>query len=480
MGYSSLTYDEFLDCPYAYGGVAPLWADELSFKGYRSISALDFYDDIFGEDLEEERLPDDYITGEYAGIAIERVPVVDASGFSVLDKHGVQVYNGKRTVVTRGNDKLYDLIDRSENFCMMSPISYAGSHRTNEMARYLYALCIEVDYIKGGSGLDELIYSWERKTSPIPKPTYIVCSGNGLHMYYVFERPIPLWKNIFEKFKIAKTDLTRRIWTSYVTTDYEKVQYESVNQSFRLVGTKSKGDAYAMAFEIGSKVTINYLNSFLSAESQLDSIYKATCSLEEAKQLYPDWYNRRIVKGEKRGVFNRYEGIYYNWKEKILSGAVVGKRYNCLENLCSLAVQCNISPEQVEMDCREVAEHFESLTKNDNNHFTEYDVLCALRTYHNGNEQAHRRRIDFISKKTGIFLVANKRNGQKQRDHLEEARAIRDIRMKRKGEEWFNKDGRPSAQEIVQEWRVSNPDGRKADCIKALNLSKPTVYKWWN
>lgn len=51
----------------------------------------------------------------------------------------------------------------------------------------MYALCIEVDYIQEKGGIDELIYSWERKNLPVPKPTYIVCSGNGLHLYYVFE-----------------------------------------------------------------------------------------------------------------------------------------------------------------------------------------------------------------------------------------------------------------------------------------------------
>lgn len=67
------------------------------------------------------------------------------------------------------------------------------------------------------------------------------------------------------------------------------------------------------------------------------------------------------------------------------SGAVVGKRYHCLENLCSLAVQCNIDPEQVESDCRRVAERFEELTVKEDNHFTEYDILCALKTYHEGS-----------------------------------------------------------------------------------------------
>ena len=40
-------------------------------------------------------------------------------------------------------------------------------------------------------------------------------------------------------------------------------------------------------------------------------------------------------------------------------------------------------------------------------------------------------------------MPANKRNYQKQADHLEEARAIRDIRMKRQDRDWREGNGRP-------------------------------------
>lgn len=484
MGCSKLTYDEYIEHPERWGTELPLWAKELSELGYPGVSAIDFYDDIFGEDLEEERLPEEYVHGEYAGIAIERVKKLDKDGHVVLDQKGKEKYVGKRYTVTRGNLELYDLIDRSENFCMIAPISYAGRSRKNENARFMYALCIEVDYIRPESGLKELIYSWERRVSPMPCPTYIVCSGNGLHLYYVFERPIPLWKNIFERLTEAKKYFTPWFWNKYVTTAYEAIEYESINQPFRCVGSRTKGKSYVLAFQIGQKVTIEYMNRFLPEELRLDSIYKSKCTLEQAKELYPDWYTRRIEQGKERGHFNRYQPIYYNWIEKILdrrSGAVVGKRYHCLENLCSLAVQCSIEPEQVEKDCRRVAERFEELTIDDNNHFTEYDILCALKTYHDGSEQAYRRRIEFVSKKTGIELIPNKRNGRKQKNHLERARAVQEIDYP--GGEWRNKKGRPrgsgTAEQTVRKWQQVHPGGKKAECIRETGLAKHTVYKWW-
>lgn len=475
MGYSKLTYENFVAHPEVWGFEPPKWANELSSKGYQGVCAIDFYDDIFGDDLEVSRMPEDYVIGEYAGIAVERVPQFHADGQPKLNKKGQQEYKGKRTTVTQGNMELYELIDRSDNFCMMSPISYAGLNRTIENARYLYALCIEVDHIEPKNGIDELVYSWERTYKPIPKPTYIVCSGNGLHIYYVFERPIPLWKNVYMSLNEAKKWFTPWLWMQFISTASDNIEYESLNQPFRCVGTITKSGSYAMAFEVGTKVTIEYMNKFLPEDKKIEHFYKPTCTLAEAKELYPKWFQRRIVEGKPRGHYNRHKPIYYNWIEKIMSGAVVGKRYNCLENLCSLAVQCNIDPEQVEKDCRMVAERFEKLTVKEDNHFTEYDVICALRTYYIADEKAYRRRTEFISKKTGISLKPNKRNGRKQKQHCEVMRAIESIT----NPNWREGNGRKPKSEIVEEWQKSHPDGKKADCIRDTGLSKNTVYKWW-
>lgn len=465
MGDSKLSYDgyqESIDYWLGNGVGLPLWADELSDAGFESVSAIDFYDDLFGEDLEPHRMPDDYRTGEYGGIAIERI---------TGDRPRV-----RRVTVTQGNMELYDLIDESENFCMIAPISYAGKARSNKNARYLYALCIEIDGIIPGSGLHELIYSWNRPVYTMPKPTYIVCSGTGLHLYFVFERPIPLFQTLFEQLSEAKKYLTPRFWNRYVSKS--DIQYESLNQAFRCVGSRTKSGSYAMAFKVGSKFTIEKFNEYLPEELQIAVRYKSRLSLADAKELYPDWYQKRIVEGRERGHWTRHEPIYYNWIEKIKAKAVVGRRYNCLENLCSLAVQCNIPPEQVEKDCREIAAAFEILTDDDNNHFTEYDVMCALRTYHLASEAAYRRKIDVISAKTGITLTPNRRNGRKQKEHLARARAVRDIDYP--GGSWRNNEGPPEKSKIVIDWRRANPEGRKADCIRATGLDKKTVYKWWD
>lgn len=481
MGFSRLKFEDYIDdIDYWLGcmGVKlPNWAYETAMYGGKGVSAVDFYEDLFAGDLEPHRMPEDYRSGEYGAIALEICPN--------KDKNSQSNYIGKRITVTQELTELFDLIDRSDNFCMMSPISYCGKQRTIQNARYLYAMVIEIDGIIKDSGMNELFYSWERFVSPLPKPTYLVCSGGGVHLYFVFEKPIPLWKNVYEQLNKARQELIPRFWNRYVSDD--EIQYESAAQGFRIVGTRAKQDnVYAMAFQVGKKVSIEYMNSFIKdPNNKILNYYKSSLSLDEAKKLYPDWYHRRIENGEGKKHWNRHQGLYYDWADKIAAKAEVGHRYHCLEALCALAVQCNIAPEQLEKDCRHLMMRFENLTNDDKNHFTEHDVLCAMKTYWEASQNAYERNIDVISNKTGIRLVRNRRNGRKQNLHLKLARANRDILCAERGKkDWREGAGRPknsgTAEKKVKDWRLSNPDGKKADCIKETGLSKPTVYKWWN
>ncbi len=479
MGYSKLTYDEFIEDRGYWEGegfVAPRWADELHAKGYPSVCAIDFYDDIFGEDLAPHREPEDYRTGEYNAIALE----IDDKTV-VKDGKEELVRKTRRHYIQQDLLKLFDLIDSPDNnFCLMAPVSYAGRSRENKNARFMYALTVEVDDIQPKNGLEELIYSWERENKRMPKPTYIVCSGNGLHLYFVFERPVPLYANIMKQFVEIKTYLTRMFWNKYVTSSYEKVQYESVCQAFRCVGSKSKKNSYAMAFQTGEKITIESLNRLLPDKYQMNAIYKSKMSKAEAKSLYPDWYKRRNEEKQPKGHFLRHDGIYYNWIQKVKDGAVVGHRYNCLENLCSLAVQCSLTPEQVEKDCREMAAYLETLTVSEDNHFTEYDIVSAMSTYHNARNSSYERKLEYISNKTGIPLERAIRHKRKQSEHLKRARALQTVDYP--NGEWRNKDGRPvgsgTKEQRVKDWIAAHPDGTPSEAAADLGISRTTFYKY--
>ena len=146
---------------------------------------------------------------------------------------------------------------------------------------------------------------------------------------------------------------------------------------------------------------------------RIDKIYHSELRLAQAKELYPEWYQQRVVEKQPRGTWKRQAGIYFNWIDKVIAGGRVGHRYHCLENLCALAVQCDIPPEILEADVRELAEYLETLTDDEKNHFTEHDIQCALKTYYDARKGEARE-----DRKKGI------EDFQKRVEKSEEAQAF--------------------------------------------------------
>ena len=138
-----------------------------------------------------------------------------------------------------------------------------------------------------------------------------------------------------------------------------------------------------------------------------------------------------------------------------------------------------VTYEELEKDCFDFMEYLEGLTDDENNHFTEGDVLDALQLYKNSYINYPRAAVEYRS---GISVPANKRNGIRQKQHLYLARRRKED-MKVIGLEFKNPEGRPKGsgtkEKIVREWIASHPEGTKAACIRETGLSKPTVYKYW-
>ena len=480
-------------------------ADELR-RRFEPVQPWDFYHEIFGDGNLDEA--DAFTKGKYTAIAIEITNEIGSrSGKKLVRRH----------TITDDLDGIDELI-HCDNFCIMAPVSYIGKNRKSVNARHLYALCVELDDLLVSvdelgvlqSGLWNLVHQWDGEGGAdyLPRPTFCVSSGSGIHLYYVFEKPLVLYPNVRDGLTKYKRELTRRIWNRYTTFSYEEkhIQFESVFQPFRMPGTITKHGERAEAFRTGEKVSVDYMNKFIPASYQkkgafIPEAYKGKITLREAQEKWPEWYQRRIVEGDKTkkkwDIAGKVRGdnpyaLYDWWYNKIYENARVGKRYYCLFCLVVYAVKCGVSEERLEQDCYSLLKRFDSFAddptkyatdrknkkKPEENRFTAEDVECALSAY---DESLYTFPINSIIYKTGIPIEKNKRNGRKRKDHVKLMNYIRD---ELNHTEWRNKDGRPkgsgTAQQQVLEWRESNPDGTKYRCIKETGLSKPTVYKWWD
>ncbi len=428
---------------------------------FEEVHYMDFYRDIFPEGSFEER--GEYEDGKYNGIAI------------AIEKGSKRA---KRMTITDDLDTIADMVG-SNDFCLMSPISYAGKSRKSSNARFMYALAIDLDGMTERKHWDFFMEQINRGHEMLqfvwglPRPTYLVSSGSGIHIYYVFKQPIPMFKNIAEELEKLKRRLTWQAWTQGASSLHDKVQYESLFQGFRVVGTITKDGGRCRAFSVGEKVTVEYLNKFVPEDHRAVSfVYKSDLRLEDAKKKYPEWYQRRIVEKRPRNTWTCKKAVYDWWIRKLKEGAEQGHRYWCIMTLATYAQKCGVPRETLEEDAYGLIPFMN--TKGDE--FTEDDVMHALEAY---TDSYATYPIDTIVWRTGIQIEKNRRNGQKQSDHLEEARAIRDIRMRRQGRKWTDGNGRPDKLSVVAEWRSEHSEGTKAECIRETGLSKKTVYRWW-
>lgn len=424
---------------------------------YEEVPPKDFYRAIFpvGE-LEEHGKQ---ITGRYNAIAVELLPKEEEA-------------NARRHIITDDLQLLDELL-KSDNFIIISPISYAGRSRVAANARFMYAIAIDLDGITEKHYLTDLFY--QMKNEVLPQPTYTVFSGSGIHLYYQLEKPIPCFKNVVKQLAELKKALTKKIWNRYTTELYDKPQIESLFQGFRMVGGITKDGNRTRAFATGTVVSIDYLNSFVDDKAQVkEYTYKSRLTLAEAKEKYPEWYQSRVIENKPRGVWTTKRDLFDWWVRQIESGATVGHRYFCIMVLAIYAKKAGIARDELERTAFKLVEPFDKLTQEEINRFTREDVLSALEMF---NDNYITFPIDSIVNLTDIQIEKNKRNHRRQTLHLKLARANKAI-LKEAGE--MKQEGRPTKAAAVKEWRQQHPNGTKAECIKETGISKPTVYKHWD
>lgn len=441
-------------------------------RGFPEVSPHDFYRELFPEGSLQRKLED----GKGNIIASQLRP------------------SGKGRTRQWVIDDSLERLDRviGDKFGLIPPISFYGKTHTKENAHELFAMVVDVDYV-GKQQLKNLLKQFGNGVQL--RPTYLVSSGKGVHLYYFLKAPVQLYRNREGVLAELKEAFIRRLWNDTSSIRPDSPDITGIYQGFRCVGSQSKlgADFPVKAYKLSeNRYTLEDMQAFFKRwhkDIDLTPIYekprrKGTVTLEEARELYPEWYEKRIVQGEPKqkskkqgGTWVCNEALYEWWKRKIEKDVKAGGRYFSIMALCSYGLKCGISEQKIRRDAYAFLDHLESLTEDEDNHFSRADVKDALRAL-----KADRKRLSTIASRqwiednTKVTIPANKRNGRKQATHLKIARATLAIMNDEKGKAI---QGRPTADQTVRKWQESHPAGNKADCIRETGLSKKTVYKWW-
>lgn len=340
------------------------------------------------------------------------------------------------------------------------------------------------DYLLGGVPLWQPTIGKSCGWQSWGRATFVVNSGTGLHLYYVLQTPVPMYPQNQKWLRELKYSLTRQIWNRFTSTIKEP-QMQSVLQGFRAVGSGSKLglDYPVVAFRLGNSIEIEDLLPFIpDSNGEQQHVMglmqkKSTLTLAEAKEKYPDWYERRIVQKEHRSRWTVKRDLYDWWLHRISDEIRVGHRYYGIMTLAIYAKKCGISEEELRRDAFSLLKPYDEMSEEETNRFTEDDVVCALEMF---NEDYVTFPRDDIGRLSGLTMPINKRNGRKQAQHLMLARGQLEI-LRRLGEV---STGRPwgsgTKKDQVVTWRNAHPEGTKAECRRDTGLDPKTIRKWWD
>lgn len=438
------------------------------------VDPFDFYREIFPEGSFERE-------GCYEDSKPNGVAVSLSGKGSFVNGIALEIEKGgmaKRYIITDDLKKLDEL--RETDFTIMAPISYFGRRRSGKFARFLYALAFDLDGV-GMPQLRDVLHQMDKGI--LPKATFVVNSGTGLHLYYVLAEPVSMYPQNQHYLKELKYSLTRQIWNRF-TSSIKQPQMQSPLQGFRVVGSGTKlGKGYpVVAYRFGGRVDLDdlleYIPSSNGERQKLEGILKkSSMSLAQAKEKYPDWYERRIVRGERRGRWTVKRDLYDWWLRRIRDEIRVGHRYHGVMTLAIYAKKCGIEEVELRKDAYSLLLPYDEMSIDEVNRFTKDDIEAALSMF---NEDYVTFPRDDIARLSGLSMLVNKRNWRKQAEHLKRCRIIQQANDIVDGTNWRVRNGRHSAQGIVFEWRQLHPEGRKADCRRDTGLDPKTVRKWWD
>lgn len=419
-----------------------------------------------------------------------------------------------------------DAIESSIPYANMylAPATFFKGRNSVGCLKKLYA--IVVDFDGDAEGVSDALLRWlidriSVNSSDLPAPTFVTNSGRGLHLFWVFEKPIPM----FAKNKVILKKLYLNIHQTLIDS-HATPQRHHFAQAYRIVGSRTKFDQVTTAFKTGNTYPVEMLLSDFGLGDELilweegksrvnlaptdammhfteciEKTLHISCSnknswqvvykfINDNKQNFYDAVKEKKLKasnnsGKKKKTYvERTDGKgigsvnwYLNIKQRIIDETPEGNRYTSLMAFMVIGYKCNIPFDQVKEDEYDIILKWQMRPKSFKVRFTDdykdrVDDLYSEKYLTVTNKQLE----DWLGFKNYSSI---RRNHQTREDHLEEARAIRDIRMRRKGKKWDEDNGKQSREKIVSEWQKNHPNGRKVDCINDTGLSKPTVYKWW-
>lgn len=354
-----------------------------------------------------------------------------------------------------------DAIEQAEtrNDVLLGGCSYFNNWISKRSAKDIYTFIIDMDNVYSGTLLMALRDEWRTASGLVlPKPTYIVNSGTGLHLYFVLTEPIPNYKSATENLDKLYRALAIQQTTQRV---YLRKQVQWFGQDFRMAGGLNKYNWKNEVFKVGEKWDIDELGKAVGLEDVHFIRYGEKCTKK------PQYGQRRASR--KRNGWYSDRAWYDMALQSCIDKTKEGNRYMSMCALSVIAWKCKVPEAELARDLQGLLPYY---NRGAARIVKPKEIRSAMKMY---NSKAMLTQRETLENWQGWEYKPIKRNGRKQAEHMAVMRAIENV----VAPNWRDENGRKTKKRLVNEWRQLHPDGKKADCIRETGLSKPTVYKWW-
>lgn len=325
-----------------------------------------------------------------------------------------------------------------------------------------------------------------------PKPTFVVCSGRGMHFYYLLETPVPVMK----RWTLELEHINRSLYGSMcesrsidlvvgsVDANLGKRDYHGLTQPYRVVGSLPKTRLSSVsAWRTGYPLQIEELASYAG----LDQTSFNVDDFDMTNSLLNRRFNKAVADrtGSKKSKRVGWNPGFYSWlakreKEHMRLYGEYGHRYNQIRALTIAAVKDRMPREQLVQDVYELYAGWNACAKEYGHPEIAWsECEKAMRSF---DRCSNTRKFPkwWMEELCGWEFGTQKRNGVDQADHLAFARAWKQTIYER----GLNRkpDGRPKGSgtkaDLIRTYAAEHPDANHSEIARALGVSRPTVIKW--
>lgn len=452
---------------------------------------------VQGEEVSGSTFYQDYLFHELYGGFLEGYKVIIA-------EYDAEKGNKMHLVEV---DEIEDYLELND--VALSPCLFYDNWKRKKLLNYVGAFVLDIDKLRP-QNLQRFFKLFDE--GKLLRPTFIANSGSGVHFYYLLDKMLKIDSVNNEANNQVADEIYKRLYDDVIKKEkWKAAQRHWIGQDYRVVNSRTKLNLVSRIFKTGEIYTIEQLLEHYDIQLKGKSRYATKSMVRYAGNIArnldiepPEYSNfektyefirqnkdaayevrqlRREEKAAKELKKKKKAGTprKITWYRKTLSYMMdhtqAGYRFSSMKALAYIAHVEKVPREDFIEDLMALSAYWEVFDWQ-GDHFNSRNVEAIIRFFD------HAERYSLKSETLEDWLgyefrrIGNKRNGQSQADHLEEARAIRDIRMKRQGKDWRYKGGAPTKEILVNEYVRSHPEATVTEIARAIGVSRPTVYKW--